>query len=208
MLFIKPLPLVGALSAILAIFATMPVKAATVTGSVTGTWDSSSIVGINPNDSFTATYAYDTSNLLPYDNSAPDLKDVGYLISSLSSLQIKSDTINYIIDLASGGGYVLFEDYAATSPSYSPASFKAFTLFGSDPSYSFSAYHQVGLDNGIPFNLKQVELDTLMGSVVAQSNATFTTNSATAVPTPALLPGLIGLGVGMLHKRRKVTAKV
>ena len=30
----------------------------------------------------------------------------------------------------------------------------------------------------------------------------------TAVPTPALLPGLIGLGMGMLRKRKKEMAAV
>jgi hypothetical protein len=33
-------------------------------------------------------------------------------------------------------------------------------------------------------------------------------NNTTGVPTPALLPGLIGLGVGLLRKRKAQKAKV
>jgi hypothetical protein len=203
--FIKPLQFIGTLFTFLLILA-IPAKAATVTGSVTGTWDSSGIAGINPNDAFTANYVYDTSNLLPYDNSGLDLTDIGYLITPLISLQINSGNINHIFDLANGGGSVLFEDYSATPPTYSPASFQAFTLVGIDAVYSFSAYHQVGLDNGLPFEFKQIGLAADEGSLVAQSNATFTSN-ITTVPTPVLLPGLVGLGVSRLYRRRKTPTK-
>jgi hypothetical protein len=202
--FIKSPSFIGTLSSILLILA-IPAKAATVTGSVTGTWDSSGIAGINPNDAFTANYAYDTSNLLPYDNSGSDLTNIGYLITPLISLQItSSNNINHVFDLANGGGSVLFEDYSATPPTYSPARFQAFTLVGIDSIYSFSAYHQVGLDNGLPFEFKQIRLDTSEGSLVAQSNATFTSDSVTPVPTPVLLPGLVGVGASVLYRRRKV----
>ena len=54
------------------------------------------------------------------------------------------------------------------------------------PSFSFE---KLGFSGGI-------------GVVRAVANGTVTT-SATAVPTPALLPGLIGIGVGILRQKRK-----
>lgn len=44
-------------------------------------------------------------------------------------------------------------------------------------------------------------------SYVVLDNLTFSNSNATAVPTPALLPGLIGLGVGVLRKRKAEAAK-
>jgi hypothetical protein len=56
------------------------------------------------------------------------------------------------------------------------------------------------------FSIGIVDLgDTAGDSSLSLSNATFTP-TATAVPTPALLPGLVGLGLAAMRKRKQQSA--
>ncbi len=51
-----------------------------------------------------------------------------------------------------------------------------------------------------------ISVDACVG--VLQNGVCVTTGNTTGVPTPALLPGLIGLGVGLLRKRKAKEAEV
>lgn len=52
------------------------------------------------------------------------------------------------------------------------------------------------------FSFEKVALGGGLGFIRDVANGTVT-SSATAIPTPALLPGLIGLGIGVLRQKRK-----
>ncbi len=52
----------------------------------------------------------------------------------------------------------------------------------------------------------QIGVDVCVG--VLQNGVCVTTGNTAQVPTPALLPGLIGLGVGLLRKRKAKEAEV
>jgi hypothetical protein len=68
----------------------------------------------------------------------------------------------------------------------------------------------IGLDasrisfTGNTFNLNWQGLSFDTNTYV---NVGFKTDNTTAVPTPALLPGLIGLGMGVLRKRKREAAE-
>lgn len=83
-----------------------------------------------------------------------------------------------------GLGFVVSENLAFPNPTFIPGSIRAFGTLGPD--------FQVLVDGK-----SDLDPDSL-GTV---------SYGVQAVPTPALLPGLIGLGVGVLRKRRAAVKK-
>jgi hypothetical protein len=82
----------------------------------------------------------------------------------------------------------------------------AFTVFNGAVNILGAAgtFNQTFTSGGL-FGIGIVDIgDTTGDSSITLSNATFT--SATAVPTPALLPGLIGLGLSAMRKRKQQSA--
>jgi len=190
-------------------------QAMIVTGSVTGTWDGSFGQGANVNvgDTFTADYSYDDATLKPYNVSNPGYYQYSEYYGSLLSLIVNSGSYSHTFDLANGYGFVSFADFAY-DPSYVPYSYKTFSVQGYDytsPGFNFfDSYTQKVDDHGTPSKYQSARLYTYdnqvenyPNGVYAFSNVKFTPDpTATAVPTPALLPGLIGLGIGVLRKRK------
>ncbi|MBD2034679.1 PTPA-CTERM sorting domain-containing protein [Leptolyngbya sp. FACHB-321] len=198
-----------------------PTQAAIVKGSVTGTWDYSYVQGTNVSigDSYTATYSYDDALLTPYSASIPGGVRYSGLYGSLMSLVVNSGSYSHTFDFSNGRGEVRFEDYIR-DPDFYNASYtsKFFGVFGLDNTAQgynfFRAYNQseeFGSLPGILFNSEYARLNTRNNqgtdtNLVEASNARFRSGS-TAVPTPALLPGLIGLSISVLRKRKAQAAK-
>lgn len=198
-----------------------PGQAAIVKGSVTGIWDRNFIQGgdVNVGDLYTATYSYDDALLTPYSTSIPGVAQYSGLYGSLLSLVVSSGSYSHTFDFSNGSGEVRFEDYIG-DPSFYNTSYisKFFGVLGLDNTAQgynfFRAYNQseeFGSLPGIPFNREYARLYTRDSqgndtNVVDAFNARFTSDS-TAIPTPALLPGLIGLGLGVLRKRKAEAAK-
>jgi len=80
--------------------------------------------------------------------------------------------------------------------------FSQLTTNGLSGSQSGDTSFSVALGDSFGFGVQT--RDNLLGS---SSAAISNFSASTAVPTPALLPGLIGLGVGMLRKRKAEAAK-
>lgn len=198
-----------------------PAQAITINGSVTGTWDFSYVDGgiVNVGDTFTADYSYDDATLTFFDSSQPGVfQYFGYNVFLLS-LIVNSGSYSHTFDFSNGYGQFTFID-ADISTTYD-RKYKEFTVFGRDntaPKLSeFSAVKQAGESGSEPFNYSSAQFfsyDNNAGHYLVDastfSNVQFTPDP-TAVPAavsePSLLAGLIGLGVGVLRKRKAEAAK-
>jgi len=196
-------------------------QAAIVKGTISGTWNANNI---NMGDSFSATYSYDDTTVNPYNFSSP-----GYSLTSfsaaLSSLRVISGSYDHTFNFTSGvgGGTFRFQDQAYTAPTYTPVSYRevsvsAFEDIVSESNY-FYALQRAGQSNGTPFSTKLAHayaLDrnanafsnygmTMGGYGLAAPNVNFSPDptAVTAVPTPALLPGLAAFGLGVWRKRKQ-----
>lgn len=199
---------------------TSSAQAATVNGTISGTWDYAS-GSFRSGDAFTADYSYDDDAIVPYDLSDLEVRNVGFNVP-LSSLKVTvGSSYSHIFDfsdLASSFGEFIFQDFALLPP-FPPYSSKIAGIEANDGSNSFSAYRYRDQYDGIPFfffnsvemNYGSVDPNTGVytnqgfGSTRSDSNnVTFSPDlTATAVPEPSSLPGLMGLGVvGVLLKLR------
>ena len=213
------------------IFNTSLAQAAIVTGTITGTWDEYASGSFNLGDAFTAEFSYDDAAIIPYDlshidPSDLDVRNVGFNVP-LSSLKVTvgssySHTFDFS-DPSSSFGEFFFQDFALLPPTYIPSysskivGANASDGFGKANSNNFSAARareQVGEN---PFSVLSHSVQAQYGGVdpntglytsrgfgsTHSNGVTFSPDpTAAAVPTPALLPGLLSLGVGVLRKRR------
>jgi hypothetical protein len=204
-------------------------QAAIVTGTISGTWDYAS-GSFNLGDIFTAEYSYDAAAVVPYDLSdldpAGDVRNVGFTVP-LSGLKVTVGSFySHIFDFsdpASSFGEFIFQDFALLPPTYSPsfssktAGVEAYDGFGKADSNRFSAYRAREQYGGIPFSFLSHSVEAGYGSVdpttgfytsqgfgsTHSNDVTFSPDlTATAVPTPALLPGLLGFGLSIWRKRK------
>ena len=83
---------------------------------------------------------------------------------------------------------------------------ESYDLFATAP-ISTPGLTDAGAFRGIQRAANDIRALRVSNSFVVLDNLTFTTNS-TPIPTPALLPGLIAMGVGVLRKRKAEAAKV
>ena len=212
-----------AISTALAVLGTDPfAQAAIVKGTINGTWDSSANGIFNLGDSFTADYSYDDTTISapPHLNySYPSFSSSTYLTAILSSLRVTSGSYDHTFDFltpGAGSGTFRFREYAQTLPYYTPYSSQQKQVNAIDIDWSsgftfFSAQRISGQDNGIPFlteyagagNANSIFYTSL---AITNSNVNFspTSTAVTAVPTPALLPGLAAFGLGVWRKRKQV----
>jgi hypothetical protein len=190
-----------------------------INGQVRGIWDYDySGTGFNVGDEFTADYTYDSDSITTTDYSGPSY--VRYLQSGapLLSLVLKSGAITHAFDFWYGGypyGGIMFQDIEFNDGSTG----KDVTVWGYDSSESiayFSANARKGQDvNGTPYDYSSAQALGRTGlfyyglaeSSSAASNVSITDTVPTAVPTPALLPGLVGMGVGVLRRRKQAKAE-
>jgi hypothetical protein len=222
---------IAANTAGISILNTSSVQAAIVTGTITGTWDYYVSGSFNLGDVFTAEYSYDDAAIVPYDlsnidPSDPDVRNVGFNVP-LSSLKVTvgssySHIFNFS-DPSSSFSELVFQDFALLPPTHIPSfsskivGVVAHDGFGKADFNRFSAARYRDQEDGIPYPLfhsvdagyASVDPSTGIytsrgyGSSRGYNDVTFSPDlTATAVPTPALLPGLMGLGIGVLRKRR------
>lgn len=83
---------------------------------------------------------------------------------------------------------------------------ESYDLFATAP-ISTPGLTDAGAFRGIQRAANDIRALRVSNSFVVLDDLTFTTNS-TPIPTPALLPGLIAMGVGVLRKRKAEAAKV
>ena len=209
-----------AVSTALAVLGTAPfAQAAIVTGTISGTWDYAAYGGFNLGDSFSAEYSYDdtTISLPPHLNySYPSFSSSTYLSAALSSLRVTSGSYDHTFDFltpGAGSGTFYFQEYAQNAPYYTPYSSRRVVVNAIDWSSgftSFSAERISGQDNGIPFLTEYASAGngnssfyTSLAGTYSNVNFSPTSTAVTAVPTPALLPGLVAVGLGVWRKRKQ-----
>lgn len=210
-------------------------QAATVTGTISGTWvDGNGFSAyaqglINLDDPFTATYSYDDTVFSSQSsNSGPDYYQSSYT-SPLLSLEFTSGAYSHTFDFTNGGaGSLYFVEQAYAPPTYGTAVSQLFMqVDANDPTApgqnSFTANRVRQQTNGVlsggsyvGFYSRDPITDTYPAYAYTYSDANFSddltakalpTIPATAVPTPALLPGLIGMGIAAFRKRKQEKAE-
>lgn len=198
------------------------VQAAVVGGRVSGTWTGNftQTGGLNIGDSFTADYTYDDSQVVTNDYSDPAVGTDIQTSVNLLSLIVRSggtifQTFNSLYTSSLYGYYS--RDLSGANESLT------FNISASDFGYPianyFSAYSKTTKTNGLysptssasasfrDFNAGGVESGAKASSGVTFSGAFPSAAPASSVPTPALLPGLIGMGAGLLRKRQQTSVK-
>ena len=204
-----------AVSTALAVLGTAPfAQAAIVTGTISGTWNDYASGDLNLNAPFTADYSYDDTAISPYNFSITDFSVTGFDVV-LSSLKVTSGSYDHTFDFTPGvgGGGFRFRDFAQTPPTYTPYSGRfaevvAWDSIGSEYN-EFGAYRTLGQNNGTPSLDEYARTSTYNNSsntydrhAATYSNVNFSPDP-TAVPTPALLPGLAAFGLGVWRKRKQ-----
>ncbi len=189
-------------------------QAAIVGGRVTGIWEANyeQTGGLNIGDTFTADYTYDDSQVLITDNSSPGVTDLNIQASLLSLTVSSGGTIfqnfNPVIGIV-GGTYV-------SSPRFNYQLFGISANDSGDPNKNY--FNAANLLGDSPFGSLSIARSYVYNSVTGNRSGAYTGTATTfsgafpnptpanSVPTPALLPGLIGVGVGLLRKRRESAA--
>ncbi len=187
-------------------------QAATVTGRISGVWEDAlgGANGLEVGTSFTADYTYDDSSLVTTDVAGSLY--TRYLVTSapLLSLMVNSGAFSQTFNT---GTFELLD--IKGGPSGSEYISKGFQFLASDSlrTIRFSANKSAGqVNSNTPFNFTAARFDIdnnnspFDGSPIFASTNAFTNGlnpPATPVPTPALLPGLVGLGMAALRKRKE-----
>ena len=208
-----------AISTALAVLGTAPfAQAAIVTGTISGTWNDYASGDLNLNAPFTADYSYDDTAISPYNFSITDFDfSVTGFDVVLSSLKVTSGSYEHTFNFTPGvgSGTFYFEDFALTPPTHTPYNHRFARVSASDTigsKYSdFHASRQPGQANGTPFLYEFAQASTYDNSTGTSryaytgSNVNFSPDptAVTAVPTPALLPGLAAFGLGVWRKRKQ-----
>jgi hypothetical protein len=202
-----------------------PTQAAIVGGKVSGVWsyDYDGTGGFNVGDAFTAEYTYDSDSITETDYSYSGYYNAFQRTASLLSLVLKSGSFSHIFDLDpsanKGSGIIQWYGFKSTSSSYGQADHEQPLISAYESSASGStslyAYLTSGVDFfGNPFSsgyASAYSSDYNTGeyfSAYGYNNIEFSgaTPDPASIPTPALLPGLIGLGVSVLRRRKQADA--
>jgi hypothetical protein len=200
-------------------------EAAIVSGRVSGVWQYSYSPGASLNQPFTADYTFDTDSITEIDYSSPGQYNYPFRRASLLSLVLNSSSFNHTFDFSPnvGSGVIDWVRFQSTSPDsgYGQLDYEYVEISAYDVLANvynrFYAYNYSGVEfYGAPFSnsyARGYSYDYNPGNVLGGygDNASFSgaTPAPNAIPTPALLPGLIGMGVSVLrkHKRSEAIAK-
>lgn len=195
-------------------------QAAIVGGRVSGTWQAAAggVNGLDVGTAFTADYTYDSASLVTTDVASFNPSYSRYLVNSapLLSLVVNSGAFNYAFNPGRLNSFNQFDIQGGpASPQYASTGFSLYASeFSGQSVNTFSVGKFAGqFDNNKPFEdiLARFYIDDNGNfndgySSYAQTNAIIDGSlppSGTPVPTPALLPGLVGLGAAALRKRKK-----
>ncbi|WNZ23309.1 PTPA-CTERM sorting domain-containing protein [Leptolyngbya sp. NK1-12] len=197
---------------------TTTAQAAIVTGRISGVWEDASggVNGLAVGTEFTADYTYDDGSLVTTDVAGGIYTK--YLVTSapLLSLMVNSGAFSHTFDLSGfGNSFSLLDIQGGPAGSeYVRTGFSLYASEGSGQVYNiFSANKSVGQwDNNTPFDGTSARFaidnndNPFDGSPIFASTNAFMNGPnppATAVPTPALLPSLVGLGMAALRRRKE-----
>jgi hypothetical protein len=229
---VRPFVRVGsaiALAGLSAVVSATVAGAAIVGGTLSGTWQTDNTgnnpAGLQVGDPFTAEYTYDDTQVLFADNSNP-----GFTIEQIAGVDLLSFVLTlgsnppYSFDLTPGiGSASLLTSFFSDAPSGGVANVTAFLLsassIASDPGNNidleirFDAFLLAGQDSqgSIRFSSAQAAIfdlnaDDLLADAETE-NVTFSGTAPIPIPTPALLPGLLGLGMAAWRKGRRESLK-
>jgi hypothetical protein len=199
-------------------------QAAIVGGQFTGIWTSNftKTGGLNIGDTFTADYTYDDSQIFYTTPSSTDYSlkaNVNLLSLIVSSSGTTFQNFNFNNTSASGTIYGRYLKDSVTGMLSDQISVE---ITASDFVYPttnyFSAFSTTSSINGVNStrsyagayftDFRSGQQSGAFASAFGAGRRPITFSGAfpdpALVPTPALLPGLIGMGLGMLRKRRQV----
>jgi hypothetical protein len=168
-------------------------NSATITNAlVDGTDDDGSILNVSGSDPLDVG-TLETSLGLPPGTLGFDAQEgsaIGTLLSSINAGDVFSFSWNFSVLDSFDLGFVTIDDVATPG-----LDLPVFTLTGTSPfSYTFAAAGNYRIAIGVVD-----QTDFINSSVLNISNA-----QLVPIPTPALLPGLIGLGLSVWRKRKEV----
>jgi hypothetical protein len=201
MSIIKLLPIsIGAIA--LTAATQIPAHAGLIGGQVTGTWSSGG--------SFIADYTYDDSAVVTTDNSIPSFTndietEVPLLSLVLTSTSIRPTT--YSFDLLNNPMTKLWTRLSSTAVSGGLSTQQLFRIEALDADYSLTLVSDISTDvTGTPSNASFATLFQSSTLALVDEGGTsiqFSSTAPVAIPTPMLLPGLIGFGVSLMRKKRQ-----
>jgi hypothetical protein len=222
----KPLSLALAavalsLGSVSAVLTASPGEAAIVSGQFSGTWQldytGTNPLNFSPGDAFTAAYTYDDTQVFNSDFSVPGETVNLYAYAPLLSLVLTSGSSSYNFDFTQGFGYVssLYYSLAPSGGLYNSTRqvLQASDQVGPTSHYFFGISESGQDDFGQPFTYSGASANALTVLNDASTDdlsvsGAVPTPGATPVPTPALLPGLVGLGMAAWRKRQQAAAAV
>jgi len=203
-------------AATIGVFCSSSAEALTITrGRAIGTWDYDldGEGGFNKGDTFVAEFTYDSDRITTRDEFYSDRYYYFEKAAPLLSLVLNSGSVSHRFDIRPGEGVGSFGWYQfqSTSPEFGQQSkdetFLSAFEFLSPVAYSFYARAYSELDYyGSPSSgsfASSYSYDYSNDTYLLRAesdNVTF--SGATPVPTPAILPGLIGLAVAVIKKRQ------
>jgi hypothetical protein len=197
-------------------------QAAIVSGNVTGTWDSGVARDVNIGDSFTINYSYDDNIFTSFSSTIPGRYESSIFNWPLISLAITSGSYSHIFDLTtntfSNAVRLEMETFIADPPGGGrPYSNKLFSVSGGDRSASIGdnvlrterSTRSYGDVASLPVDVASLRsYDFNRMSVVnaaVANNLQFNPDpTATSVPTPAMLPSLVVVGLTACRRFRSI----
>lgn len=201
-----------AATATVGVLGSIPAQAAIMSGSVRGIWEDGE-GGFKAGDIFTAEYTYDSDNLIRTDNSGQP----GYIrylsdFVPLLSLVLNSGTVNYSFDLSDPISYSYIQ-WIAQSDRQSRYQYTNLYVYNyAAPGFNeFFVNDQVGRNaDGTPVSNSYASTSSLdfgAGTTLFYGYTNFKVAFSQPhpfppqpIPTPALLPGLVALGLRVLRK--------
>jgi hypothetical protein len=226
MLTLKQVAMSGAAMAVSvsvnALYST-PTQAAIVSGQVSGIWDvdRDEEGGFNVGDAFTIDYTYDSDSIVEETESYPNGYSTISRTASLLSLVFKSNNLSQVFDLDPlvGEGFIFWFGSTSLSPEFFgqldfiQTSITAYTQVGSRSGSLYAYSTIINATSGEP-SFADLALGSFSDTTASENfraiafDVEFSgaTPEPASIPTPALLPGLIGLGVSVLRRRKQADA--
>ncbi|MBD2021961.1 PTPA-CTERM sorting domain-containing protein [Leptolyngbya sp. FACHB-36] len=189
-------------------------------GQATGIWqyDYDEEDGFSVGESFRADYTYNSDNITTTTSSSEFFSFYSYSSVPLLSLVLNSGPVSLTYDFSTpGNDYRLIWREFRQNPAYGQTKEKSRRIVAYDYSGEnrfFAGTSLVQYDDGSlesTFFAEASSFDSSTSTYLAYGQ-TYTEvifsdpSPVTAVPTPALLPGLVGLGLGILRKRKAQAA--
>ncbi len=191
-------------------------QAATISGQVSGIWNNNyTSGGLNGGDAFTADYTYDSDSITTTDYSYYGYDRYLYSVAPLLSLVFKSGAITHVFDNLDNNDAISWWDIDSDFDSNTDYELKQTGVSASESLNSvWSSFYSYVYDQnyygtpGSGSNARASQYDSSYRySYYGYTNSGVSISDTTAVPTPALLPGLIGMGVGVLRRRKQAKAE-